>query len=217
MATKINIADVQGLIALAILNNKPALISVLNSSGYAVPSNISDSQLFDVVGKIGDDESMSKMQRILAQVPWDTTKLTQQEARNLAIKFTNANPNAKFSDWLSQLGQGIGDFLSGTSVVNQNPNITTQNSEPAISPVWIVITAIIGIIGIIFVNNRQVKGATTISWVIGLVVLAVTAFGIFAKKVTITAQGGGGSQNVHNGALGWIKGILNGLHLSVTG
>lgn len=48
---------------------------------------------------------------------------------------------------------------------------------------------------------------------ISIIVVAVVLYGIFARDTSST--GGGGSQDVHTGALGFLKGILNGLHLSV--
>lgn len=218
MNTKLNIADIQALIELYILNNKSGLINAMNSSGYPVAQNISDADLFYAVGKVGDDKGLKALQDILVQVPFDTSKLTAQEAKNLAIKYGNVDPNAKLSDYFKDLGTKIGDFFSGHTVVNQNPNVITQNSEPVLSPLAILSVAIIGIVSIIFINRGESsKGKTTITWVIGIIILAVAGYGILAKKQTIVQSGGGGSSDVHNGALSWLKGILAGLHLSVAG
>lgn len=48
-----------------------------------------------------------------------------------------------------------------------------------------------------------------------VIVVAVALYGIFATTTTETS--GGGTQEVHSGALGWLKGILSGLNLSVVG
>lgn len=212
---KINIADVQALIELAILNNKDGLIRAMNSSGYPVASNISDADLFHETAKVGDKKGIKALTKVLLKVSIDKTKLTEAQAKYLAIKFKDIDPNAKWN-W-NNIGQSIGDFFSGTTVINQNPNIATQTSESALSPIWIIITAILGIGAIVYVNKKEVKGATAISWVIGIIIVAVAVFGIFAKKTTITSSGGGGSQQIHNGALGWLQGILDGFNLSVIG
>lgn len=218
MTTKINIADVQALIAFSILNNKRGVINAMNSSGYLVPENISDSDLFDSVAKIGDEEGIKKLQSILYKVTIDKSKITEEQARNLSIKFGNVPANAQAkSNWFQNLATQVGDFFSGTTVVNQNPNVTTQNSEPVLSPLIIVITAIIGIVSIVLLNRGEGKKNTAISFVIGIIVLGVVLYGVFAKNQTITSSGGGGSQTVHNGALGWLQGILDGLHVSVVG
>lgn len=52
---------------------------------------------------------------------------------------------------------------------------------------------------------------------IAIVILAVVLYAIFAKSSTTTQSGGGGSTEVHQGALGWLKGLLSGLNLSVVG
>lgn len=220
--SKINIADVQALIAFAILNNKSGLIDAMNYYGYPIAGNISDDDLFTAVGTIGDKEGIKKLQTVLSRVPIDKSKLTQEEAKNLAIKFRdfnpNSNPNAKLSDWFKNLGQGIGDFFSGHTVVNQNPNTLSQTSEPVLSPFAILTVAIVGIIAILLINRGEAsKTKKTTSWIIGIIILVVGVYGIFATKQTIVQSGGGGNQNIHNGALGWIKGILNGLHLGITG
>lgn len=217
MANKINIADIQALIAFAIQNNKQGVINVMNASGYPVSSNISDSDLFDAVGKVGDNHGMKALENILSKVTIDKSKLTQEQAKNLAIKFQGIDPNAKFSDWFGKLSTQIGDFFSGNTVVNQNPNVQTQNSEPEVSPYIIISVALVGIVAIVWLQMKETKGATNASWAVGAVTIVVLLYGIFAKKQTITASGGGGSQNIHNGALGWLAGILNGLSINVVG
>lgn len=210
----INIADLQAFIAFAVKNNKQGLIQAMNSSGYPVSPNISDAYLFNEVAKVGD-KSIKRLKNVLAKVTIDTSKLTEQQARNLAIKYKDFNPNAKWN-W-NNIGQSIGDFLSGTTVVNSNPNITTQTSTPVL-PAWVVpTTAIAGMSIIAFLFARNVKNALGASIAIGIVTIGVILYGTFAKKESIASSGGGGIQTVHNGALGWLDGILDGLHLSIAG
>lgn len=210
----INIADIQALIAFAVKNNKQGLIQAMNSSGYPVSSTISDAYLFNEVAKVGD-KSKKKLKNILAKVPVDKSKLTEQQARNLAIKYKEFNPNAKWN-W-NNIGQSIGDFLSGTTVINSNPNITTQTKTPVL-PAWVVpTTAITGMAVIAFLFARNVKNALGASIAIGIVTIGVILYGTFAKKESIASSGGGGIQTVHNGALGWLQGILDGFSLNVVG
>lgn len=52
---------------------------------------------------------------------------------------------------------------------------------------------------------------------ISIIVVALVLYAIFAKTANTTSTGPGGTTEIHNGALGWLKGILNGLNLSVVG
>lgn len=207
MANKITIADVQGLIALAILNNKIGVIDAMNASGYPVASNISDSDLFKAVGEVGDKYGIEKLKSVLANVDFDSSKFTADELRSLIAKFNIATPDpstASKSDWFNKAITKFGDFFLGSTVINTNP--VQQTSEPAL-PAWVVILiSIIGIISIVIIQRGQAKGKTAISIVIGVVVLAVVAYGIFAKKISIS--GGGASQTVHTGALVYVKSLL---------
>lgn len=50
---------------------------------------------------------------------------------------------------------------------------------------------------------------------ISIVIVAIAAYAIFGRTTTQTS--GGGTQESHAGVLGWVKGVLNGLHLSIAG
>lgn len=214
----INIADVQALIAFAILNNKSGLINAMNAYGHPVSNDISDAELYNAVSKAWQEDGISELKNILSRVPLDKSKITEEQAKNLAIKYNGVDPNAKkIGDFLNSLGQGIGDFLSGTTVVNQNPNLSTQSSEPVL-PAWVVpTTAIISMAVIAFLFARNVKNALGASIAIGIVAISVIIYGTFAKKTTTNVSGGGGTSTTHNGALGWLQGILDGFHLNVIG
>lgn len=145
--------DVYALIAFAIKNNKSALIKSLNSSGYSVAANISDDDLFNYVKIAFNQRGVNKLVEILNKVPVDKSKITESEARNLAIKYNDFNPNAKFN--LGHLGQSIGDFFSGHSVTNTAPSVIVSNVKSAISPVVIISIAILGIIAIVIIARTS--------------------------------------------------------------
>lgn len=46
-----------------------------------------------------------------------------------------------------------------------------------------------------------------------VIVIAVALYAMFARKTTVISTGG--ETQTHSGALSWLDGILNGLHLSV--
>lgn len=213
---QINIADVQAIIALAINNNKEGVINAMNLNKYYVSVDISDNDLFNRLALIADKNGINELKNILSNVPFDKSKLTEDELNNLDIKFGSIQKNAnnKVSGVnLKNVFDTIGDFFSGNTIISTNPNIQTQ--ETLLSPMMIISVAVIAIIAIIIIVKIGFKGAKIISMVIGLIVLSVALYGIFAKKITIS--GGGASSTIHNGALGWLKGILNGLHVSVAG
>lgn len=52
---------------------------------------------------------------------------------------------------------------------------------------------------------------------IAIIILAVVFYAIFAKTTVTNQTGQGTTQTTHNGALGWLKGILDGFSVSVVG
>lgn len=50
---------------------------------------------------------------------------------------------------------------------------------------------------------------------IALIIIAVVIYAIFAPTTTSTSSGT--TTDIHSGALGWLKGILNGLNISLVG
>lgn len=150
MAT-ITTNDVQALIAFAIRNNKSGLINAMNATGNPVLSNISDDNLFTVVNNVFISKGIEGLKSILLRVPLDKNKLTEDQARNLLLKFninTSINPNARMG-WLSNIGQSIGDFLSGHSTVQQPSSSSV--SSPIISGNTLIYLAVAAIILIIIV------------------------------------------------------------------
>lgn len=152
--TPLTIQDVQAVIAFAIVNNKPGLIRAINSIGTTISDNISDTDLFNAVNNVFATKGITGLESLLNGVPLDKSKLTEEEAKNLLLKYKGAdvniptNPNLFYgSGWLNRLGQGIGDFLSGHTVVNQNPTVVVSKSP--ISTTTIIIIASVGIIAIV--------------------------------------------------------------------
>lgn len=208
-----NNKDVEALLALAVSNNRGATISALTSAGYTVNQDISDADLFVTLRNIWAKEGIEKVETILKKVPFDVSKLTPEQARNLAIKYKDISPNEKFN--LNNIAQSIGDFFSGTTEISQNPGVTNQYSEPLISPTILVIASLLGISAIVFLYARGVKNANAASIAIGIVLIGLLVVGGFAKKVTTTQTGTTTSQTVHNGALGWLQGVFQGLNISL--
>lgn len=203
----LNIRDIQALIAFAVMNNKLGVIQAMNNTGNFVPFNISDTVLFDAVLNVYETQGLNALKIVLNQVALDRSKLTQDEARNLFIKYNNLDPaTAKFS--LDNIGKSIGDFLSGTTVVNQTGGTLTSTS--VLSPTTLTLIVVIGIILMIIFRKF-------VAVVIGIIVIiaAVVAYGIFARNISQT--GPTGTTTVHEGALGWLAGVLNGLNLSIVG
>lgn len=215
--TKINIADVQALIAYSILNNKQDVMKVMNTYGYAVSNNISDEDLFFKVWDVYKTKGLNELKKILSQVKIDKSKMTEEEARAFAVKFNQANPLAKQGGWLDQAGQWFGDLLGGTTTVVQGTTLVTQQTVSAL-PAWVVpTTAIIGIAVIAFLFSKGIKNALAVSIVIGLIIVGVMLYGAFAKTTTLSQTGGGGTQEVHGGILTSFSNWLNNVSVSIVG
>lgn len=141
--------DIQALIALAIQNNKNALIQSMNQSGYPVSYGISDEDLFISVLNVFTSKGLVGLKSVL-DIPWDTSTITQEEAKNLAIRFQGLDPSVNTnsrSSWLSDLGKNIGDLLSGHTTVTVDPTIITK--KPSLSATQIIIIAAVAIAAIV--------------------------------------------------------------------
>lgn len=207
----INTDDIYALIALAV-KNKPSLIQAMNSSGYSVSQDISDDDLFNEVKSIYMSKGVNSLNDVLGKVKFDKSKYTQAQADNIAKYYANPNFKCGFAN-LSDCFTGIGDFLGGHSTVSTPPSVVT--SKPLISSTTVIAVAVIIIIIIILLAVfKKVETKTAIYSGIAVLALLIL-YGIFAK--TITQTSGGNSTDTHAGALSWLDGILNGLHLSVAG
>lgn len=138
--------DIQALVNLAIINNKQGVINAMNSSGYAIAQNISSDELGNRVWNVFVTKGISELQRVLNKVQINKNTLSAAEQRALAVKFKNADPNAKF---LQDVGTWFGDLLGGKQEIVQNPTTVTNVSAPAISGKTILWLAGFGIAAIL--------------------------------------------------------------------
>lgn len=199
----INTNDIQGIIALAILNNKQGAIQAMNSTGNQVASNISDADLAVKLWNVFSDQGIQGLKNVLSKVAIDRTKITQQEAKALTVQFKGVDPNAKFGDWISGVGTFFGDLLGGSSVTTGT--VQSMSSESALSPTMIALIVVVGLILMVLFRKF-------IALVVGIIVivLAVVLYGIFAKKITTTTTGGGTTSHggVGQVVLGWLTGLF---------
>lgn len=195
--------DIQGIIALAILNNKSGVIQALNNTGNPVESGISDADLAVKLWNIYSFKGVEALNNVLSRVSINKNNITQEEAKALTIKFKGADPNAKFGDWISGVGDFFGDLLGGSSVTGGT--VQSMTSESAISPTMIGLIVVIGLILMVLFRKF-------VAVVVGIIVivLAVVLYGVFAKKITTTTTGG--STESHGGigqvVLGWLTGMF---------
>lgn len=185
--------DIQGLIAFVITNNKPGLIQAMNNTGNFVALNISDNDLYNKVWDVFSKSGITGLQDVLSRVRIDHSKITQEQARVILTKFKDIDPNAKFGDFIGQVGDFFGGLLGGHSVTA--PIIQQMTSISSISPGMIGLIVVIGII--LMILFRKFIGV-----VVGIVVIvfAVILYGIFAKNITTTSTGGGSTSSGGIGA-----------------
>jgi len=207
--------DIQALISFYIINNKKGVIVSMISNGYVVPNRISDEKLFFAVDAVYKDHGLTALKNVFKQVKIDESKITEEQAKAIAIKFGNANPNAKFKDWFNNAITSIGDFIGGSTDVVQGTTTTTQQTTPAL-PTWIPPSvAIIAMAIIAFLFSKGIKNALAISIVIGAIAISVIVAGFLAKKTVLSQTGGGGTSTVHGGVgdalFNWVGGIISGI------
>lgn len=193
--------DIQAAIAIIVRNNKSGVIAAMNTTGHPVPTNIPGADLVVEVWKVFKAEGIQGLQNVLSKVPVDPTRITQEEARALAITFQGADPNAKFGDWIKGIGTYFGDLLGGSSV--SGGSISQMMSESVLSPAMIGFVVVIGVI-LMAVFRKTVILVIAIL----VIMLAVIMYGIFAKKITSITQGG---TTVTHGGIGsvilsWLTG-----------
>lgn len=149
----INTNDINALIAFAVQNNRQGVIIALNSLGYVIGQNISDDDLFTLMLNIYTSHGLTELQAILNRVPFDKFKISLMEAKNLSIKYNNTpeDGNARFGDkdWWKNLGNNIGDLLSGVTTVTSVPPVINTSSTSPISATQIMIVAGVAIAAIV--------------------------------------------------------------------
>lgn len=187
----ITITDIQGLIGIAIVNNKSMVIQAMNTNGYSVPLNISDDDLFDKVWGVFTKDGISALTKVLSKVPVNHATLTQDQARALIKRFQDPQlANAKLGDIVGQVKNFFGDLIGGNTIATGSSS--NQISKAALSPGILAIIVIIGVILMIIFRK-------SIALVVAIValILGVVLYGIFAKTVTTTTTGG--SSTTHGG------------------
>jgi len=201
MAT-ITTKDLSGLIALAIRDNRQAFIQAMNNNGNPVSQNMSGDDLLSEGQKVFNEKGLIGLTNVLIQVPFDKSKLTIDQQNILIKKFgLTVNPNAKCDfqhplECLTGTFNYVGDLLGGHSTTVQPPTIITKTS---VLPAWVVpTTAITGMIVIAILFVKNVKNALAISILIGVMVIGVILFGVFATK---TEQTGGGGTTQSTGGI----------------
>lgn len=187
----LTITDIQGLIGIAIVNNKSMVIQAMNTNGYPISLNISDDDLFDKVYTVFTKDGIAALTRVLSKVPVNRTALTQDQARALITRFQNPEmANAKFGDLVGSVKNFFGDLIGG-STIGSGP-ISNSISTAALSPGILAILVVIGVILIIIFR----KSMALVIAIVALI-MAVVLYGIFAKTVTTTVTGG--SSTTHGG------------------
>lgn len=151
----ITTSDLQGLIAFAITNNKSAVIRAMNATGNVVASSITDDDLMQQVWNIFTARGLDALKRVLSLVPIDRSKVTQDQAKTLAVKFGGADPNAKLTDWLNTAWQNIGDLVGGHSTTNVVPTIVNTIQQSPINSGVIIAVSIIAIIAILILAFKS--------------------------------------------------------------
>lgn len=190
---QITTSDIQTLIGFSIQNNKIGVIQAMNSSGYPVSFNISDSDLFNAVNKVYNDNGLSTLKVILNKVVIDKPKVSTTQSSVLTSKFQIVNPNQKsIGDWFNGAIATAGDLLGGHStVVNTGASST---SKSPIEPWMMILLIVVGIVAIIILRKSKVAVIAIIA-----IVLSVVAYGIFARTTTTT---GGTSTTNQTGSIG---------------
>jgi len=188
--------DIKDLIAFAISNNKEALIRAMNASGYFTSPVISDSDLLTSVWNVFSLQGLTGLRNVLNRVPLNRSAITDVQAQDLAVRFINADVNAKFNigDLFNQGINFVGDLLGGHSVTTGTTPTQQQVSKPAISSTSIIGVSIIGIILIILFRKFQLVVVAII-----VIVVLIVLYGLFAKDTTTTTTAGTSSTQSHGG------------------
>lgn len=186
--------DLQGLIALAIINNKPAFIQAMNQYGYPVPSTISDAALMEQAMNVWSLRGALAIANILSPVPVNKSKVTQSQADALTARFMDPSSGAKFKDWFNNTVGFFGDLIGGSAISNTVPITQQTTSTPALSPAILALTVVAGIITIAIFRKF-----TAVVVGIIVIVMGVVLYGIFVKNTSTTASGGGTTTTTHGG------------------
>lgn len=178
--------DLAGYIALAVQNNKKGVIEGMNTTGNFISPSISSADLVEKLWNIFSQKGLAALKQVLDKVPVVTDKITEDQAKAVAIKIRGIDPNTrgKFWDWVKDAGNSFGGFIGGTSV--SPGTVTNVSSTSVISPFMLGLIVVAGLILMVLFRKF-------VAVVVGIIVivLAVVLYGIFAKNIQTTQTGGG--------------------------
>lgn len=130
--------DVLGLISYTIANYKSALISRMNSLGYAVPFNISNEDLRDKLVEILNKEGLDRIKTIL-EIKISPSVTTATEKSKLSSIF-KVDPSSK------SVLEYLSDFILPSSTTVGGTTTTFEEKNPVFSKTVLVATVVIGIV-----------------------------------------------------------------------
>lgn len=188
--------DIQGIITIAIKNNKLGVIRAMNSTGHKTSTHISDADLVEKVWNVFSAEGAPGLKKVLDLVPPIPNKISEQEAKALVVGFRGVRPDARggFEDWLKGIGQYFGDLIGGSAV--QGGTVTSMTSESVLPPWAMFATVIGGVLGIIIFRKITILVVALV-----LIVVAVLLYGTLAKNIVTTQTGG---TTVQHGGIGQV-------------
>lgn len=192
--------DIQFIISLAILNNKPAFINAMRTNGYTVPAGITDDALNDLAQQVLAQKGADGIAAVLNRVPPNKAQISDDIKAKITAKFGPADATQRgFGDWFNDTVNFFGDLIGGTST--SSGSSTSTQSTSALSPAMLSIITVVAVV-LMIIFRKSI--ALVIAMIV--VVFAVVMYGIFAKNVTSTTTGG--TTQSHGGIgsilLGWL-------------
>lgn len=196
--------DIDGLIAIAIRNNRAGFIAAMNAAGNPVAVNISENELLEAARAVLAQKGVQGIQQVLSRVPVIKADISQPVKNAITAKFAPANQRS-FGDWFNNTVQFFGDLLGGSATSVTGPTSQQQTSESAMSPAMIGLIVVLGLVLVVIFRKFI---AVVIAIIV--IVLAVVLYGIFAKSITTTVTGGSTTSTQHGGIGSTIASVLSG-------
>lgn len=137
-------AQIKGLFAFAIIQNRAQIINNLNQNGYRTSMSISDQELVDKLYTIYIQNGFAEIDKIFSGIVIPSSG--RGEAVTLRNSFlppgTDTSNQKTFLETLQELWAGAKDVIGGTKTTTSGPAIS-----PAVAGITLVIfAAIIGVI-----------------------------------------------------------------------
>lgn len=153
--------DLQGIIALAVQNNKPGVIQAMNATGNSVASTISDDDLLQSVWNVFNANGLNALKNVLSKVTLNKAMLSADQQNALITKFgLTKNTAAKCSftsplDCLTGPVNYVGDLLGGHSSTTVAPTVTNLTPSLTSSQImWIAGISIVSIVILLFAFKK---------------------------------------------------------------